>query len=143
MFATCCGVQPGPPGGEEPHSIFRKWDPAAKHQKVNGQGDQQPPVDRQNHGRAVHLHQPAGRQITKRHPPAKGHIVNTHHPAPHVVGGLQLHQARHRLVAREVRDVDALDHPRRAVEPQHLLESREPLLRIDQEDLRQIGRAHV
>ena len=47
----------------------------------------------------------------------------------------ELHEARHRLVPGKVRDVHALDHARGTGEAEHLGEAREPLLRVDEEDL--------
>src|SRR5262249_8027236 len=42
----------------------------------------------------------------------------------------------HRLLAAEVGDVDALDDTRRLLQPQHLAQADEALLRLDLEDLR-------
>ena len=47
----------------------------------------------------------------------------------------ELHEARHRFVAGEVGDVHALDHSRWFGEAEHLLQTGEPLLRIDEKHL--------
>ena len=48
----------------------------------------------------------------------------------------KLHEAGHRFVARQMGNVDSLDHAWRGLEPQHFFKASQPLLWVDQKNFR-------